>query len=86
MTQEELREALAQFIHDEQWTGWMRYFTNKCERNSDGSLTVPAGYIAALERQMNTSYSELPEAEQDSDRNEADRILAILRPIIVLED
>jgi hypothetical protein len=76
-----VREALAELIHDDQWSGWMNYFTGKCQVNDDGSLTVPAGYIAALRRQMMTPYHELSEAEKDSDRQEADKVLALIEKV-----
>jgi hypothetical protein len=70
-------EALANLAH-EQWSGWMDYFIGNCQEKDDGSLTVPAGYVAALRRQMTTPYHELSEAEKDSDRKEADKIIELL--------
>ncbi len=72
-----MRERLAALAH-EQWSGWMRYMLGKCTENPDGSITVPAGYVRALKRQMNTPYAELTEGERDSDREEADRVLLVL--------
>jgi len=56
----------------------MRHFEGKCIQNEDGSLTVPAGYVAALRRQMTTPYSELSEHEKELDRSEARKILELL--------
>ena len=73
-----MREQLSGFIHDEQWCAWWKYHLDKCIANEDGSITVPAGYAQALLRQINTPYADLSEAEKESDRAEADRILALL--------
>jgi hypothetical protein len=67
-----LYEKLAEIEH-QRWSDWQLYFHSKCQRNEDGSLTVPAGYVAALERLANTPYAELEEAQQDNDRREVDR-------------
>jgi len=73
-----LREQLASLAH-EQWSGWMRYLFSKCdEAYDDGSVYIPREFVERWERQMNTPYSELPEAEKESDRKEADRVLVLL--------
>lgn len=72
-----MREALAALAH-EQWSGWMRYMFGKCQSNEDGSITIPAGYARALLHQINTPYAELSEAEKNSDREEADRVMACI--------
>ena len=46
--------------------------------NIDGSETVPAELVARWRRQMNTEYPDLPDKEKESDRKEADKILAIV--------
>ena len=75
---DDLREQLAALAH-EQWSGWMRYLFSKCVPNADGSgVTVPAAYESALVRQMTTAFEWLSDAEKDSDRYEADRVLAIV--------
>lgn len=76
-----LRERLAALAH-EQWAGWMRYLFSRCEGpmptwESDG-LLMPIEWVKRWERQMNTPYADLSEAEKDSDRKEADRVLAAL--------
>lgn len=73
-----LREQLAALAHDDQWTGWMRYMFGLGVRNPDGSVTIPATHVARWIRQMNTRYADLAEYEKDSDRAEADKVLAIL--------
>ena len=74
---DEIRERLAELAH-QQWTGWMRYFFQKCQWNDDGSITVPAAYVTALYKQMDTPYEKLSKLEQDSDRAEADKMLAVI--------
>lgn len=75
----DLREDLAQLAH-EQWAGWMQYLFSKCERREDGAVIMPAWAVERWTRQMNTPYSQLSEAEQDSDRAEADKFLNCFRP------
>lgn len=69
-----LRERLAAYAHDA-WSRWMRYEFEV--RESADEKFFPSNEFR-WERQMNTPYAELPEAERASDRAEADRILAIL--------
>lgn len=73
-----MREKLAALAH-ERWIGWMSYMLAKCVKNSDGSITIPAPLVQRWTRQMNTPYAELPEGEKESDRVEADLILALIQ-------
>jgi len=75
----DLREQLAAMQH-EIWAHWMCYQFSCCIENADGSLTVPAEYVERWRRQMAITYSELPEPERESDREQADKILRILEP------
>jgi hypothetical protein len=77
MTPDELREALAALCHM-QWAGWMTYLYAKSHVNDDGSVTIPAELVARWGRQMATPYRQLSAPEQDSDRHEADKFLALL--------
>jgi hypothetical protein len=72
-----MREKLADLCH-RQWSGWMTYLYGKCSSNPDGTLTIPAWAVARWARQMSTKYEHLPEVEKESDREEADRFLALL--------
>lgn len=74
----DLREQLAALAHDEQWTGWMEYLFGLSRRNPDGSVTIPAEHVARWMRQMATPYAQLSEQEKNSDREEADRVLALI--------
>lgn len=70
------REALAALAH-EQWSGWMRYLFSRCVWDRC-ALLIPAEWEARWKRQMDTPYADLSEAEKESDRAEADRVLARL--------
>jgi hypothetical protein len=84
MTPEQtLREQLAAYAHDA-WSGWLRYMFTKCEPQSDGTLVIPAWAVKRWTRQLSTSYNSLPESEKDSDRTEANRMLAIVDPTLAI--
>jgi len=72
-----LREKLADLCH-RQWSGWVQYMFSKGTYNDDGSWTMPAWAVERWTRQMDTPYADLSESEQDSDRREADKFLAIV--------
>ena len=82
-----LRERLAELAH-EQWVGWMRYVWRRCEHrpSPDGPLmVVPSAWARRWERQMDTPYAKLSQREQDSDRHEADRMLAVMMKFLAVE-
>lgn len=73
------REQLATYAH-EAWAAYMDYFLGKCAPIQHGSaLIIPAGYVAALRKQIATPYAELSEVEKGYDRDEADKMLAIVK-------
>lgn len=78
----DVREALAEYAH-EAWSGWMKYQFEKMHAvNHDGentSLVMPSWAVDRWMRQMNTPYADLPEEEKANDREEADKMLAILQ-------
>lgn len=76
----DIREQLADYAHDA-WAGWMAYLFEKSTRNSDGTVTLPAWAVERWTRQMGTDYADLPEQEKESDRAEADKMLAIVREV-----
>ncbi len=86
---DELREALAEYAH-EAWSGWMKYLFSKGEfgwadgpveanRRAERVWMMPQWAVERWQRQMNTPYAELSEEEKESDREEADKMLAIMR-------
>lgn len=76
-----LIEALAALEH-ERWSHWQRYVHAQCERQSDGSLMIPADLASRWEKQMSTPYSDLSEAEQESDRKQVLRYLPTIATAI----
>jgi hypothetical protein len=62
-----LRERLAALEH-EQWAHWTRHLL--------GNLTPEN--IERWRRQIDTPYDQLSEAEKDSDREWADRVLGLI--------
>ena len=74
----EIREELADLCH-KQWSGWMKYLFSKCGRDvSTKHLLIPHWEEDRWGRQMNIPYNELSSEEQDSDRTEADKFIALL--------
>ncbi len=73
-----MREKLAALAHS-QWSGWMEYLFSKCHEDSQGMVVIPASMADRWRRQMRTDYANLPESEKESDRVEADRMLALIR-------
>ena len=67
-------EELAAVEH-ERWSHWQRFLHGKAERRPDGSLVLPAELVRRWERQMETAYADLGEAEKESDRDQVRRYL-----------
>jgi hypothetical protein len=72
-----LREELASYAH-EAWSGWMNYLFGKSRKNYDGSVTIPQGLVERWEQQVATPYPLLSAKEQQSDLDEADKMLKIV--------
>lgn len=75
---DKLREQLAEYAHTA-WSGWMKYMFSKSITNSDGTVTIPASLVKRWTRQANTPYRSLPSNEKKSDREEADKMIYIMR-------
>jgi hypothetical protein len=73
----DLVEALAAVEH-ERWSHWQRYLHSRCDRAEDGSLILPAELVARWERQMDTPFRQLSDAEKQSDREQVERYLPII--------
>jgi hypothetical protein len=56
----------------------MEYLFSKGTLNADGSWTLPPEYVERWARQATTAYKDLSPKEQDSDRTEADKFIALL--------
>lgn len=83
-TAENIREALAEVAHIA-WSGWTDYLFGKCEEERDvhtnrptGRLIIPMWAIERWKRQIATPYAELTETEKNSDRAEADKMIAAI--------
>ncbi len=80
-----LQEQLAELAHD-QWSGWMEYLFDKCidykpgkVQAEEGAVVIPKWAVERWVRQAGTKYCDLSSLEQDSDRAEADKFLAVFR-------
>ena len=74
---DELVEALAAIEH-ERWCHWQRYLHSKCIRRPDGALLIPADLVKRWESQIETPYSELTDAEKESDREQVRKYLPLI--------
>ncbi len=74
----DLREKISDVQH-EIWNHWMKYQFSVCVANEDGSLTIPAIKVERWKGQMATSYFDLPENSKDSDREQTDKVVAVLK-------
>ena len=74
---EEVREELAAYAH-RAWSGWMRYLFGKSRRNKKGQVIIPKWAVDRWYRQLIIPYENLSEEEKDSDRQEADKFIAII--------
>ncbi len=83
MTDERLREELAELAH-EQWSGWMKYLFERGHWDDSGGFTINPESSARWKRQAQTPYAELSELERDSDRVEADKFFAVMLAYITL--
>jgi hypothetical protein len=75
-------EALAEVEH-RRWSEWQLYFFSKCHTAPDGSVVVPAGYVAALYRLATTAYGDLDDAQKANDRREIARSWGIIMQMIL---
>ncbi|WP_416637557.1 hypothetical protein [Pseudomonas sp. OHS18] len=75
---EALKEQLAAIEHA-RWSHWQKYMHKKCIRNSDGSLTIPKELVVKWDNQSRTVYADLTEKEKQSDREQVDKYLPLLK-------
>lgn len=78
-----LREQLADNQH-EIWAHWMRYQFSQCHVAEGGHLIIPAEKVERWQRQMETPYSELTEAEKNSDRDQASKVIGVIADALEL--
>lgn len=76
-------EQLAYIEHD-RWAHWQQYVHDQCERCSDGSLIIPADLASRWQQQIDAPYSDLSEAEKESDREQVRRYLPVIAEVLSL--
>lgn len=74
---DEFREALSDLQHTI-WSSWMLWLFHVSEKNEDGTVLIPADKVKRWMRQIDTVYPDLTEQEKDSDREQADKVIALL--------
>jgi len=77
-TLDDLLDTLAAIEH-ERWSHWQRYMHSKAIQRSDGSLLVPAELVGQWERQIETPFEQLSEQEKDSDREQVQKYLPLIK-------
>ncbi len=77
-----MREELAALMH-EMWSGWMEHVFQQCTQEriegKGSEIVIPEHYAKRWSRQIDTTYDDLTKEEKDSDRKEADKVLALLK-------
>lgn len=86
MSKEQLREKFAEIAHDA-WAGWMKYMMERTiivdkPEHRICPQVVMEKHTDRWRRQMDTPYADLPENEKESDRKEADKYLAAMKPML----
>ena len=81
---EYVHQKLADYAHGA-WSGWMKYMFEKLipyrpgtVQAEEGALIIPKWAVDRWTYQMNMTYNDLPESMKESDRQEADKIIAII--------
>ena len=62
------------------WSHWMRYLFSVCHADDEYPefLIIPGDKVQRWKRQMETLYAALSEQEKESDREQADKVLAAI--------
>jgi hypothetical protein len=85
MSDKQLKESFASLVDElaalehQRWAHWQEYVHEKGERRPDGSLVLPADLVARWQRQIDTPYEDLTNEEKDSDREQVQKYLPILK-------
>ncbi|CAN7725564.1 hypothetical protein LJR234_006378 [Mesorhizobium amorphae] len=74
-------DRLAAIEHD-RWAHWQDYMHRAGERLPDGRVILPADQVARWDRQIATSFSDLNDAEKESDRDQVRRYLPVILAIL----
>lgn len=65
-------------VEHERWAHWQEHLHAQCTTMDDGSLLIPAELVARWSTQIATSYDDLSDAEQESDRQQVRRYLPLI--------
>jgi hypothetical protein len=85
MSDEKFSESFASLVEElaalehQRWAHWQRYVHEKGQRRPDGSIVLPADLVSRWERQINTLYEDLGNEEKESDREQVQKYLPILK-------
>lgn len=87
MPPEHLQKQIESFIEKgadiehTRWANWQKYIHSKLQKdiNEPDHFRLPTFYWERWERQINTPYSKLSEAEKESDRSEVRSYLPLLK-------
>lgn len=78
---EEHIDVLAAIEH-KRWSHWQNYMHGKAVHRNDGTLVIPAELVEQWERQAKTEYSDLSDAEKESDREQVRNYIPAVADII----
>jgi len=73
-----IRETISDIQH-QIWSHWMAYLFDVSIPNQDGSYIIPVDKVLRWKKQLAIPYKHLTEKEKDSDREQAEKILDVLR-------
>ncbi|MBY3323818.1 hypothetical protein HFO02_09370 [Rhizobium laguerreae] len=74
---DDLIEKLAAIEH-ERWAHWQKFVHTSGTRQADGSLILPPDMVERWQRQIETPYSDLSDAEKASDREQVSKYLPMV--------
>ncbi len=77
MNAKDIREAIAATQHAI-WAHWMRYLFSVSTKDDFGNVIIPADKVRRWESQVERSYAQLSIGEQESDRHQADKVIAAI--------
>ena len=75
-----LRDELAAKQH-EIWSHWMTYLFSKSKQMVGGVL-ISQQLVDHWQRQVDTDYKDLSPGEQESDLNQADKVLEVINDFL----
>ena len=73
-----LTDSLAAIEH-ERWSHWQKHVHDNGTHQKDGSLILPAELVERWKRQIETPFTELTEAEKESDREQVRKYLPLIK-------